>query len=59
VLVVGLQQVNDKESWIIKNSWGNNWGEEGFFRLEKGLNMCNLITNNVTLVAFGKDPILG
>jgi cathepsin H len=31
VLVVGY----DQDSWIIKNSWGEEWGEKGFFRLDK------------------------
>lgn len=37
VLAVGY--VDEKESdashWIVKNSWGSSWGEDGFFRLSK------------------------
>ena len=37
VLLVGWD--DNTESWILKNSWGTNWGENGYMRIKWGTNM--------------------
>ncbi|KAG5862255.1 hypothetical protein JTB14_008021 [Gonioctena quinquepunctata] len=39
VLIVGY----GKNYWKIKNSWGGSWGENGYFRMVKGSNMCGIV----------------
>jgi len=34
--------------WIVRNSWGEDWGENGFIRLKFGQNTCGL-TSEVTV----------
>merc|ERR1712025_234152 len=28
--------------WHVKNSWGANWGQHGYFKVERGINSCGI-----------------
>lgn len=38
VLILGFEQqvANGPWNWILQNSWGANWADNGFFRIEAG-----------------------
>merc|ERR1711997_372737 len=42
VTVVGYGTENGKPYWVVKNSWGANWGDGGYIKIARGNSECGI-----------------
>lgn len=46
VSIIGWGECSDGiKYWICRNSWSIDWGDNGFFRILKGINFCGIESN--------------
>merc|ERR1712186_16842 len=45
VAIVGFGVDGGQKYWKIRNSWGEGWGEKGYYRVIRGIGACGLNTD--------------
>ena len=49
IVIMGWGERDGKKYWIVRNSWGDDWGvDKGYFKILRGTNHCEIEENVVT-----------
>ena len=55
VRILGWGEDGPVKYWLVANSWGTDWGEDGLFKIRRGTNECG-IESFVLAVRGRRDP---
>ena len=56
ILLVGYGTEDGTDFWLLRNSWGVEWGEGGYMRLRRGVGECGVGQNILTVEC---QPVAG
>lgn len=51
VVAVGYGTENGVDYWLVRNSWGTEWGEEGYIKMQRNVQSTNTGKCGIAMMA--------